>query len=80
VLNNFFALLAAWFGLSCGVGFFLLSYRSANVACCAVCSGFFVFSCDGCLTALAFPCILIGLLASPLCGAALTFLCRRKEK
>ena len=30
--------------------------------------------------ALAFPCIVSGLLALPLCGAALTFLCRRKEK
>jgi hypothetical protein len=29
---------------------------------------------------LASPCILIGLLGSPLCGAAPTFLCRRKEK
>jgi hypothetical protein len=26
------------------------------------------------------PCFVIGLLASPLCGAAPTFLCRRKEK
>jgi hypothetical protein len=29
---------------------------------------------------LAFPCCVIGLLALPLCGAAPTFLCRRKEK
>jgi uncharacterized membrane protein len=29
---------------------------------------------------LAFPCIVIGLLALPLCGAAPTSLCRRKEK
>jgi hypothetical protein len=29
---------------------------------------------------LAFPCFLSGLLALPLCGAAPTFLCRRKEK
>ncbi|WP_147329530.1 hypothetical protein [Paraburkholderia sp. DHOC27] len=28
----------------------------------------------------AFPCFLIGLFALPLCGAAPTFLCRRKEK
>jgi hypothetical protein len=35
----------------------------------------------GCLpTVLAFPCCVIGLLALPLCGAAPTFLCRRKEK
>jgi hypothetical protein len=34
----------------------------------------------GVLAALAFPCFLIGLLALPLCGAAPTFLCRRKEK
>jgi hypothetical protein len=32
------------------------------------------------LAVLAFPCFLIGLLALPLCGAAPTFLCRRKEK
>jgi hypothetical protein len=32
------------------------------------------------LAALAFPCILIGLLASPLCGAAPTFLCRPQRK
>jgi hypothetical protein len=32
------------------------------------------------LVVLAFPCFLIGLLALPLCGAAPTFLCRRKEK
>ena len=30
-------------------------------------------------TALAFPCILIGLLASPLCGAALTFFAAAKK-
>jgi hypothetical protein len=37
----------------------------------------FVF---GCLpTALAFPCFLIGLLASPLCGAALTFFAAAKK-
>jgi hypothetical protein len=29
---------------------------------------------------LAFPCFLIGLLASPLCGAAPTFLCRPQRK
>jgi hypothetical protein len=29
---------------------------------------------------LAFPCFLIGLFVLPLCGAAPTFLCRRKEK
>jgi hypothetical protein len=29
---------------------------------------------------LAFPCFLFGLFALPLCGAAPTFLCRRKEK
>jgi hypothetical protein len=35
----------------------------------------------GCLPiALAFPCFVIGLFALPLCGAAPTFLCRRKEK
>ena len=28
----------------------------------------------------AFPCIVSGLLAFPLCGGAPTFLCRRKEK
>ena len=28
----------------------------------------------------AFPCIVSGLLVLPLCGAALTSLCRRKEK
>ena len=34
----------------------------------------------GCLpAALAFPCILIGLLASPLCGAALTFFAAAKK-
>jgi hypothetical protein len=34
----------------------------------------------GCaLTALAFPCFLIGLLASPLCGAALTFFAAAKK-
>jgi hypothetical protein len=33
----------------------------------------------GVLTALAFPCILIGLLASPLCGAALTFFAAAKK-
>jgi hypothetical protein len=32
------------------------------------------------LMALAFPCFVIGLLGTPLCGAAPTFLCRRKEK
>ena len=32
------------------------------------------------LRVLAFPCIVSGLLALPLCGAALTSLCRRKEK
>jgi hypothetical protein len=31
------------------------------------------------LVALAFPCILIGLLASPLCGAALTFFAAAKK-
>jgi hypothetical protein len=31
-------------------------------------------------TALASPCFHVGLFALPLCGAALTFLCRRKEK
>jgi hypothetical protein len=37
----------------------------------------FVF---GCLpTALAFPCFVIGLLASPLCGAALTFFAAAKK-
>jgi hypothetical protein len=29
---------------------------------------------------LAFPCFHVGLFALPLCGAAPTFLCRRKEK
>jgi hypothetical protein len=29
---------------------------------------------------LAFPCFLFGLFVLPLCGAAPTFLCRRKEK
>jgi hypothetical protein len=44
----------------------------------------FLFACGaflGCLpTVLAFPCFVIGLFALPLCGAAPTFLCRRKEK
>jgi hypothetical protein len=31
------------------------------------------------LAVLAFPCILIGLLASPLCGAALTFFAAAKK-
>jgi hypothetical protein len=31
------------------------------------------------LMALAFPCIVIGLLASPLCGAALTFFAAAKK-
>ena len=31
------------------------------------------------LAALAFPCIVIGLLASPLCGAALTFFAAAKK-
>jgi hypothetical protein len=30
-------------------------------------------------TVLAFPCILVGLLASPLCGAALTFFAAAKK-
>jgi hypothetical protein len=34
-----------------------------------------LFACGG-----AFPCFVCGLLALPLCGAAPTFLCRRKEK
>jgi hypothetical protein len=35
----------------------------------------------GCLpAALAFPCFHVGLFVLPLCGAAPTFLCRRKEK
>jgi hypothetical protein len=49
--------------------------------------GFFVFSlvwncCSGIvgLASLAFPCVRVGLLASPLCGAAPTFLCSGKEK
>jgi hypothetical protein len=33
----------------------------------------------GSLTALAFPCFLSGLLASPLCGAALTFFAAAKK-
>jgi hypothetical protein len=51
-----------------GVGLFLFSYWSVGgtLRCLPV--------------ALAFPCFLIGLFASPLCGAAPTFLCRRKEK
>jgi hypothetical protein len=34
----------------------------------------------GILEALAFPCGRVGLLVLPLCGAAVTFLCRGKEK
>jgi hypothetical protein len=43
---------------------------------------FFAFAAlFGCaFVALAFPCFLSGLLALPLCGAAPTSLCRRKEK
>jgi hypothetical protein len=34
----------------------------------------------GFVVAFAFPCFASGLLASPLCGAAPTFLCLAKEK
>src|SRR5271163_3254470 len=48
----------------------LLSYRLGGVACGAV----------GCLpTVLAFPCFLIGLLGSLLCGAAPTFFAAAKK-
>ena len=39
--------------------------------------GALAFPCSGFR---AFPCIVSGLLVLPLCGAAPTFLCRRKEK
>jgi hypothetical protein len=52
---------ALWVWLfACGVGLVFLLVWSG-----------FVFGCL--LTVLAFPCILSGLLALPLCGAALTF-------
>jgi hypothetical protein len=42
--------------------------------------GLFASGAFGCvLTVLAFPCILSGLLASPLCGAALTFFAAAKK-
>jgi hypothetical protein len=65
----FFAFLPARrFGCcSCGVGLSLHSCRAVGVAL-------------GCLpTVLAFPCILSGLLASPLCGAAPTFFAAAKK-
>jgi len=42
-------------------------------------SGFILYF-FGFILGLAFPCFASGLLALPLCGAAPTFLCRRKEK
>jgi hypothetical protein len=60
---------------ACGAGCLLLALA---FPCFAV--GLFV-RWYGCLpAALAFPCFHVGLFALPLCGAALTFLCRRKEK
>jgi hypothetical protein len=46
-------------------------------ACCFASGGLVSF---GLFEALAFPCFLVGLVALPLCGAAPTFLCRRKER
>jgi hypothetical protein len=60
-----------FFGFACGRG--LLVFLIFLLVCWRCYFG-------GCFAVLAFPCILIGLLALPLCGAALTFLCRRKEK
>jgi hypothetical protein len=55
-----------------GVGLSLHSYRSLVFACGA--------SFISCLPrALAFACFLVGLLASPLCGAALTFFAAEKK-
>jgi hypothetical protein len=67
----FFALQAAvfkfWFWF-CDVWVLLLCWWS-------VCLRRF----GGSLTVLAFPCFVIGLLASPLCGAALTFFAAAKK-
>jgi hypothetical protein len=68
-----------WFW-SVGFGVWLFGCLPAGLASPCVLSGLFVAPFGGLPTALAFPCVLSGLLASPLCGAAPTFLCRRKEK
>jgi hypothetical protein len=64
-------------GSACG------AFGSALMALAFPCFVGGLFACGAfgsALMALAFPCFVIGLLGSPLCGAAPTFLCRRKEK
>ena len=65
-LVDFFACAALWL-FAYGVGLSLSCLSARRFLDCVP-------------TALAFPCIVIGLLVLPLCGAAPTFLCRRKEK
>jgi hypothetical protein len=67
--------------------FYSLYWRAASLPVFSWCWPFLVFMsvylhCRfGCsLVALAFPCFHVGLFSLPLCGAAPTFLCRRKEK
>jgi hypothetical protein len=57
----------------------------APIEDCLSVFGFLIFSCSGCsaycfgFSLLAFPCFLIGILALPLCGAALTFFAAAKK-
>src|ERR1700679_838467 len=71
---------SAWRLLVFGFDFFVLP--TAHFGCCRVvvafpCIVICLFGC--CRVVVAFPCIVIGLLASPLCGAALTFFAAAKK-